>query len=217
MSGVGIADKIRDMLLRVMGNGGLDVISMEYRKLQRLLAENQEGYFEKTRLILTTSNLPDEVAVPWINIYDIMGGQGERRLWGYLQSFLNTAELELLNREFVKFFSMEGIVSRLRFLNPTVVINEVEHVILKYEQHYGLELTGRTKLNLYMHIAFMIERLMTSEPDGEEESAPLVSKQEKEFIQVSEGIFKDIEERYHITLNQYELSLLYELFKRVIG
>ena len=216
MSGVGIADKIKEMLVRVMGEDGLDVVSMEYRELQRLLSENQESYFEKTRLILTTSNLPAETRIPWINIYDLMGGQGERRLWGYLRSFITPEKLELLNREFVKFFSLEGIVSRLQFLNPTVVINEVEHVILKYEQQYHMELSGRTKLNLYMHIAFMIERLMTSEPEQAEETHPPESPEEKKFYQVSEDIFRDIEKRYHIVLNRYELSLLYELFRRVI-
>ncbi len=214
MSGVGIADKIKDMLVRVLGEDGLDIISMEYRELRRLLAENQEDYFSKTKLILTTSNLSGDISVPWINIYDLIGGAGERKIWAYLRSFLGPEKLELLNREFVKFFSLEGIVSRLQFLNPTVVINEVENVIMRYEQHYHLELPGRTKLNLYMHIAFMIERLMTGEQDQEE--SVTLSPQESAFCQVSEHIFKDIENRYHISLNQYELSLLYELFRRVI-
>ncbi len=214
MSGVGIADKIKDMLVRVLGEDSLDVISMEYRELRRLLAENQGDYFGKTKLILTTSNLPEDISVPWLNIYDLLGGPGERKMWSYLRSFLGPDKLELLNREFVKFFSLEGIVSRLQFLNPTVVINEVENVLVRYEQHYQLELSGRTKLNLYMHIAFMIERLMTSEPD--QEAYTPSSPREQEFCRVSEDIFKDIEKRYHIRLNQYELSLLYELFRRVI-
>lgn len=215
MSGVGIAEKIKDMLVRVLGDDSLDILAMEYRQLQQLLTENQEEYFEKTKLILTTSNLEIKTSVPWMNIYDLMDGQGERRLWSYLRSFIPPEKLDLLNREFVKFFSMEGIVSRLQFLNPAVVINEVEHVILKYEQQYRMEFSGRIRLNLYMHIAFMIERLMVSDSGGEEVYTPAPGR-ETEFYRVSREIFRDIEKRYHIVLNHYEISLLYELFGRVI-
>ena len=39
---------------------------------------------------------------------------------------------------------------------------------MKYEQYYHLEMTGHVRLNLYMHIAFMIERLMTTDPVQEQ-------------------------------------------------
>ena len=82
----------------------------------------------------------------------------------------------MLKREFVKFFSMEGIVSRLQFLNPAVVVREVELILMRYEKYYALEMSGHVRLNLYMHIAFMFERLMIAQDGYEEEQREILSK-----------------------------------------
>ena len=216
MSGVGIAEKLKDIIAKVISEDTMDLLTMEYKELKSLLDENNEEYFNKTKLILTTSNLSEGVTVPWINIYDLMGGSGEQRLKKTLKDVLSPEKFEALKLEFIKFFSMEGIVSRLQFLNPNIIINEVEDIILKYEQKYSMELFGGIKLNLYMHIACMIERLMTSDEDGEDMVEKLSEEEEEEFYNTSKEIFHSIEKKYHINLNKYELSLLYELFRRVI-
>lgn len=214
MSGVGIAEKLQEAMGKVIDRSVIDIVTMDYQELRRLLDENQKDYFRQTLLILTTSALPEGVWVPWLNIYDILDGKGENLLWASFKGILSREKFEELKREYIRFFSIEGIVSRLRFLNPTVVINEVELVLLKYEQYYNLEMTGHIRLNLYMHIAFMIERLMTTDPAPEEERE--LSSQESRFYGISREIFSDMEQKYRIKMNRYELSLLYELFRRII-
>lgn len=61
MSGVGIAEKIQEMMKSVFGDCGLDFITMDYKKLIRVLDENDEKSFEQTLLILTTSSLSEGV------------------------------------------------------------------------------------------------------------------------------------------------------------
>lgn len=214
MSGVGIAEKLQEAMCKVFDPSDIDIVTMDYQELRRLLDENQKEYFKQTLLILTTSALPEHVRVPWLNIYDILDGKGEDLLWSSFKGLLSGEKFEELKREYIRFFSIEGIVSRLRFLNPTVVINEVELVLMKYEQYYHLEMTGHIRLNLYMHIAFMIERLMTTDPVTEQPQE--LSPREKRFYGVSREIFSDMEQKYRIRMNSYELSLLYELFRRII-
>lgn len=214
MSGVGIAEKLQEAMCKVVDPSVIDIVTMDYQELRRLLDENQREYFKQTLLILTTSALPEHVRVPWLNIYDILDGKGEDLLWGSFKGLLTREKFEELKREYIRFFSIEGIVSRLRFLNPTVVINEVELVLMKYEQYYHLEMTGHIRLNLYMHIAFMIERLMTTDPVPEQVRE--LPPREKRFYGISREIFSDMEQKYRIRMNCYELSLLYELFRRII-
>lgn len=215
MSGVGIAEKIQEMMKSVFGDCGLDFITMDYKKLIRVLDENDEKSFEQTLLILTTSSLSEGVKTPWLSMYDMLDGSGEQVLWDSLKTVINPERFEVLKREFVKFFSMEGIVSRLQFLNPAVVVQEVELILMRYEQYYTLEMSGYVRLNLYMHIAFMFERLMIAQDDYEEEQREL-SEQEQEFYRISRIVFAEAEKKYRIRLDEYELSMLYELFKRLI-
>ena len=148
-------------------------------------------------------------------MYDVLDGSGEQVLWDSLKTVINPERFEVLKREFVKFFSMEGIVSRLQFLNPAVVVQEVELILMRYEQYYTLEMSGYVRLNLYMNIAFMFERLMIAQDDYEEEQREL-SEQEHEFYRISRIVFAEAEKKYRIRLDEYELSMLYELFKRLI-
>ncbi len=177
--------------------------------------ENDEKSFEQTLLILTTSSLSEGVKTPWLSMYDVLDGSGEQVLWDSLKTVINPERFEVLKREFVKFFSMEGIVSRLQFLNPAVVVQEVELILMRYEQYYTLEMSGYVRLNLYMHIAFMFERLMIAQDDYEEEQREL-SEQEQEFYRISRIVFSEAEKKYRIRLDEYELSMLYELFKSLI-
>ena len=78
-----------------------------------------------------------------------------------LRSVVTPEQFEALKNEFVRFFTIEGIVSRLQFLNPTVVIQDVEMILHRYQDYYKMEMSGHIRLNLYMHIAFMFERLRT--------------------------------------------------------
>ena len=95
------------------------------------------------------------------------------------------------------------------------LVQEVELILMRYEQYYTLEMSGYVRLNLYMHIAFMFERLMIAQDDYEEEQREL-SEQEQEFYRISRIVFAEAEKKYRIRLDEYELSMLYELFKSLI-
>ena len=85
---------------------------------------------------------------------------------------------------------------------------------ISYEDYYKLEMSGHIRLNLYMHIAFMFERLMTAD-DTDDEGEP-TNPNQKEFYRISKIVFQDVEKKYHIHIDNYELSILYELLNKVI-
>lgn len=214
MSGVGIAEKIQEIMKKTLGDCGLDFVTMEYKKLLDLLDENESKNFDQTLMILTTSPLHDGISTPWLSVYDILDGRGEETLWNALSSIVTPEQFESLKKEFVRFFTIEGIVSRLQFLNPAVVIQDVEMILHRYEDYYKLEMSGHIRLNLYMHIAFMFERLMTAD-DTDDEEEPIDPNQ-KEFYRISKIVFQDVEKKYRIHIDNYELSILYELLNKVI-
>lgn len=214
MSGVGIAEKIQEIMKKTLGDCGLDFVTMEYKKLLDLLNENESKNFDQTLMILTTSPLHDGISTPWLSVYDILDGRGEETLWNALSSIVTPEQFESLKKEFVRFFTIEGIVSRLQFLNPAVVIQDVEMILHRYEDYYKLEMSGHIRLNLYMHIAFMFERLMTAD-DTDDEEEP-TNPNQKEFYRISKIVFQDVEKKYRIHIDNYELSILYELLNKVI-
>lgn len=96
--GVGIAEKIQEMMKSVFGDCGLDFITMDYKKLIRVLDENDEKSFEQTLLILTTSSLSEGVKTPWLSMYDVLDGSGEQVLWDSLKTVINPGGLKCSKR-----------------------------------------------------------------------------------------------------------------------
>lgn len=212
MSGLGISKKIKELMLPFLPKS-LSVITLDYALLQKNIRENDSEYFKETLFVMTTTNLTTDFAIPNMNIYDILDKNGRKSFWQLFKHKIDEETFQALNTELLRFFSIEGVGERLSFLNPKVVIKEVETVIYKYENFYQLNLDGKVKLNLYMHIALMIERLMISTRTGDHPNAQVKQTKEiQEFFSVSRGIFQPVSLKYNISVNDYELSLLYELF-----
>jgi transcriptional regulator with AAA-type ATPase domain/transcriptional regulatory protein LevR len=217
MSGVGISNKVKEMIEHYIPREQLDVLTIEYKELRDAIDRNDESYFKQTLFIITTTELPATLDVPNINIYEILEEKGKNHLWHGLKSYIGRPHFELMIQDFLKNFTIEGVSNRLSFLNPNVIINEVEHVISLYEKYYEIQLDGKVKLNLYMHIALMVERLIiTKENSARDNTSVQLSDKEQEFTAVTKEIFHDIESKYNVRINGYELSLLYELLKPFI-
>lgn len=114
--------------------------------------------------------------------------------------------------QFVRFFSIAGIRERLQILNPDTVISEVQTIAKRYETYYNIELDEKTKLNLFTHIALMIERtVLTSRKNTERIEIKTLDNKEREFFSISKNIFKNVERKYNIKIEDYEISLVYQL------
>jgi transcriptional regulatory protein LevR len=216
MSGMGISEQLSAIFSKYLSNSQTEIFTRDYRTVRRLIDQNDEDYFQKTKMVITTSALPSSFSIPNINIYDILDSKGSLRLEKMLADDLSPDQFKDLMQELVRFFSLEGVADRLNFLNPKMVINEVETVVSKYENIFKLNLTGTVKLNLYMHIALMMERLFISQESVGNSNESIVPTKAEEFYRISHSIFQPMEMKYRFKVNDYELSLLYEIFGSLI-
>jgi len=211
MSGVGLSEEIKRMMLESLSNK-FKIITMDYKDLKQTLENHEQKFFDKTKFVVTTTDIDTKLDIDIINIYDIMEKDGYQRFEKLLiSSGEQRPNIETLMNRMLKFFTIEGIKDRLQFLNPDVVIDEVQLVTKKYQDYYDMALDGKTKLNLYMHLSLMIERMLVNSRKNENPSVSFDSEKEKEFYSVSKTIFKGIELKYNFQVNDYEISLMYQL------
>jgi transcriptional regulatory protein LevR len=211
MSGVGLSEEIKRIMTHCL-HEETEIITMDYKDLKHTLNSHDLEYFSNTQLILTTTDIESFEGLSIVNIYDVMEQTGADELKRSLMQNGETEEnCSTLLEQLLQFFTLEGIGARLQFLNPKIVIQEVQEIVEKYEQYYELKLAGRDLLNISMHIALMIERLMVN---TEEENLPEeLGTEKKEFYDVSKNIFYAVEKKYNISVDDYELSLMYELLR----
>lgn len=213
ISGLGIAEKISDIMQKYLPDN-IMVIPIGYNKLKEKISSKSWSYFKQTLFVLTTIDISEKVEFNHMNLYNILDSTGENKLNHWLSPYLTKKQLISFNDQLLRFFSKEGISERLSFLNPEVVLKEVETINKKYEDFYNLKLDGKVKLNLYMHIALMIERTMMRK--GNSSIVQPKTEKEKIFFKVTRSIFQPVELKYNIQISYYEISLLYELFKQFI-
>ncbi len=213
ISGMGISEKITEIIQPLLPEQ-IKVIPIDYATLKDKIKNQEWQYFSKTLFVLTTIDINEAVPFKHMNLYDLLDASGEKNLQAWLAKHMTKAQIDQFSQRLLRFFSKEGISERLTFLNPDVILKEVELINSKYENAYHLQLDGKIRLNLYMHIALMIERLMLHH-SSDIKFEPH-DQQEQQFFNISHGIFQPIETKYNIKLSNYELSLLYELFKQFI-
>lgn len=213
ISGMGISEKVKEIIQPILP-AKIKVIPLDYSALSEKIRGKEWQFFDKTLFVLTTMDLSDEVKFKYLNLYNLLDKSGEDRLRRWLSPYMTQKQINQFFHQVLHFFSKEGISERLSFLNPDVVIKEVEMINNKYENFYHLKLDGKVRLNLYMHIALMIERLMVQKNVSVEVEPQ--TEAEQEFFAITHSIFQPIEIKYNIHLSNYEISLLYELFRQFI-
>lgn len=217
VSGVGIAEKMTEIFEKYISTDKLDILTLDYLELEKRLEQTPQDLADNIAIFSTTDTdfCRTKDQIQWINIYHFFDEGFSDEIYPLLSKFISKEDYLLLTNELFRMFSLEGIAERLVFLKPEAIFDEIEDVIKNYELYYKLTFDHVVKINLYMHIAFMIERILVkkSKNIGQKE---IVKVKYKAFREISKKIFDPIEQKFNIIINDYEISMLYELMKQYI-
>lgn len=214
ISGEGIAVEIKEILSRYVNTDEIDILTMDYSELKKQLNGGAAEDFHNTIVVFTTTPLSSTV-VPVMNVEDLVNGFTNP---SFLEFMLNKENVREFTNDIIKLFTLKGVASRLRFLNPEVVMQEVDQVICGYENYYHVQLPNFLRINLFLHTSIMIERVLVKEESGKIDSIDTegINEESRKFIEVSKDIFKSIMMKYKIEISDAEYLLLYQILQSVI-
>ena len=213
ISGEGIAVEIKEILSRYVNTDEIDILTMDYSELKKQLNRGSAEDFHNTIVVFTTTPLSSTV-VPVMNVEDLVNGFTNP---SFPEFMLNKENVREFTND-IKLFTLKGVASRLRFLNPEVVMQEVDQVIRGYENYYHVQLPNFLRINLFLHTSIMIERVLVKEESGKIDSIDTegINEESRKFIEVSKDIFKSIMMKYKIEISDAEYLLLYQILQSVI-
>lgn len=210
ISGEGISRKLKDIVQRYLPQEEIDILTMEYDDLKWKIT-HADPALNGTRLIITTTDL-EAGYIPLISVEQLIKEKAQVLKRDYFKGLLMKGGVEPMVEEVVKLFTVEGVASRLNFLNPVVVIDEVEAVIKQYEAFYKIHFESFLRINLFMHIALMIERVMVNKSVHHREEAELTLEQQA-FVAVHDTFFQALNRKYNIMLPLTEVLMIYEIME----
>ena len=214
ISGEGIAVEIKEILSKYVNTEETDILTMDYSELKKQLNRGSAEDFHNTIVVFTTTPLSSMV-VPVMNVEDLVNGFTSP---SFPEFMLNKENVREFTNDIIKLFTLKGVASRLRFLNPEVVMQEVDQVIRGYENYYHVQLPNFLRINLFLHTSIMIERVLVKEESGKIDSIDTegINTESRKFIEVSKDIFKTIMMKYKIEISDAEYLLLYQILQSVI-
>ncbi|WP_181189351.1 sigma 54-interacting transcriptional regulator [Bombilactobacillus bombi] len=211
MSGQGVAEKIKEILSKFDSKSAVEILTLDYDELQKIKQNQSRSTFKDTLCIIATSNI--EIAgVECVNIERVVNGTQSLTC---LSNLYSAQQLQQFTDELIKLFTIEGASSRLQFLNPDKVINEISKIIKSLEQQYHVVFKNFIRVNLYLHLSLMIERLLTNTLPME--AVTTESREFKEFVESMEIIFQPIKDKYNIKIPLREYEYVYQIIESQIN
>ncbi|WP_413740262.1 sigma 54-interacting transcriptional regulator [Sodalis sp. RH14] len=210
ISGEGISHKLKDIVQRYLACDQIDIVTMEYDDVKWKIARSDPA-LNGTRLIITTTDL-DAGYIPLLSVEQLIKEKTAVLRRDYFTDLLTSDGLETMIDEVVKLFTVEGVAGRLNFLNPVVIIDEVDAVIKQYESFYKIHFESYLRINLFMHLALMIERVMVNAGMRNRDDAQLTADQHA-FVAGHDTFFLALNRKYHIALPVTEVLMIYEIME----
>nr|WP_081456683.1 sigma 54-interacting transcriptional regulator [Aerococcus sp. Group 1] len=212
ISGEELAEGMADILKKYL-KPNIKTIVMNYNELLHLIHQQDinENYFDATYFVLTTTPLDCQGRVKNVNLLELLENDFDN-LSTYFKDIVALTDLQVLFKDFLKFFSVEGLSSRLEFLNPEVIITQVTVVIEKIEDRFQIELPPKINFTLTMHLALMIERIIL-EPVDYELSVDIhqLRLNDKPFYNYLNTILYPLKQFYRIEVNDWEIYSIYAM------
>lgn len=205
MSGEGIAQKIKEIFEDTKAKVPIEIIVLDFEELEKIASKKSYSSFKNTFAIISTSPITIP-GVKCINIEDLVNGSYNL---DFLTTIYTSEQIRKQTNEIIKLFTIEGASSRLKFLNPDMVINEVEQMIMMLEQRYQVTFKNFVRVNLFLHLSSMIERLLVG--DVVEETGQAIDIELEEFIESTQDIFSLICRKYNITIPPKEYDYIYRI------
>ncbi|MFL0252731.1 sigma 54-interacting transcriptional regulator [Clostridium neuense] len=212
-TGIGTANKIKKLILiSIEDDEKVDVVSCNFANLKNNKLNNELFKIYNVIAIVGTEN-PSIKGVSFISLEDLISGNGNEFM-NSLQRIFTQREIEKINMNLIKNFSLEKVINSLTILDTKKVMNEIEKSILNLEYLLGINIKNAVKVSLYVHISCLLERLIRKNPILDYPNLTEFKKCQQNFIKISKKAFSVLEDLYGVNFNEAEIGYIYDIIKQ---
>lgn len=210
ISGVGTAEKIREIILKCIGQADIEILARDYTSISSGIKNNNELKDYDVRLVISTTpmNMPE---VKHMSLQDLISGESDYILEDVLKDVNKKKNIEEIKDDMIKFLSLQNILNQLTILNPNKIVDEVSKVVNNYQLVLNMNFESDLKLALFIHISMLIERLVLRDEITDHPYEEKFIKENKDFILETNNIFKDILKEYKVSLSTAEIINIYDI------
>lgn len=209
-TGYGTALKLKEMFTKIVPKeSSVYFIAQDFEKILQNGLELE--VFKTNEVIgLIGTNNPHIDSLPFISIEDLFTDK-DNRLLKLLETHTTKELAEVVNNEMIKNLSLNKIIDSLTILDSNKIITQIEPCLDSLERYLNKQLNNSQKLNLYVHISCMIERLMRGKKMDSFPQDGYFRENQEHLGSLISTAFRPIEQLYNISLPIEECYYIYNI------
>lgn len=216
ITGIGAIKYLQD-LIRESTNGEIPIITRDYYELKENGIQDEVFQQYQIKILIGMDDDPEIEGIPYLSIEGLINRSvGDPIFLKAFPKVFNEENLGRMNKNMVKAFTVDSIASNLSVLNPEQTVDQVEHCVRKMERSLGVQLDVYLKVSLYMHLCFMMERIILKEPNMDYPDLDNLRQCYGHFIKIVKDAFSDIQHYYTIEIPDSEIGFIYDILKNRI-
>lgn len=205
-SGIGTATHVARLLERCMPSSSkIKIIPYDYQALKDPHKVKVVNKMYDVIGIVGTEN-PEIPGLDFIHLEKILSDKGTARLQKWLTKSFTVPEIKLIMNNLVKNFSLERTINMVTILDAPKVIENITIFLQELERRFSISLSNQKKFTLYVHISYLIERLIRKEKnDLDPEYAKMYAHKYATDLKIIEAAFSVIIDNYNVKIPVSEL------------
>lgn len=162
--------------------------------------------------VLGTQN-PGIENASFIPLEDIISFENLDEMNKILKKYLNEAEIRTFNDELMNNFTLQNVVSQLTILDANTLMEYIGQSLKMLQGELGLRFSPGATIGISIHLACMVERLVTKMEIEGSERAKKFRVENGAFIECMKRSFRELTEHYHISLPDSEILYVYDYIR----
>ncbi|WEV50888.1 sigma 54-interacting transcriptional regulator [Lactobacillus sp. ESL0731] len=200
-SGIGTATHVARMLERCLPDSKkIKIVPYEYQALKDIhKVETIKKMYNVLGIIGTED--PEITGIDFIFLEKILSDKGTAQFKKWLGNVFTDHEIANISNDLVKNFSLERTINSVTILDASKIIEDITIFLQVIERKFAITLSNQKKFTLYVHISYLIERLIRKEANN------LSSDYEKEFSKKYGQDLEKIEAAFSVIKDNYSVKI----------
>ncbi len=193
-------------------NKEIDLKFLEYDYDKLMKNKTEDILFKKYNVLLLVNPYTLKLnGINQVSLEDIINYKDIDKVNNVLSKYLDNEEIDQFNQVLLKNFSLESIMENITILNANILLDFVSEAINNLQQKMNKKFKSKTLVGMYIHICFLLERLVTKNAiDMDVEEFTLNNQA---FIECVNSSFELLLNNYNVTLPISEIAYLYDYIK----
>lgn len=145
-----------------------------------------------------------------VTLEDIMNFEEIGHVNQVLLPYLNEEEIDRFDQQLLKNFSMQSIMENISILNADKLLDYVSDAMKALQHTMGKKFQSKTIVGIYIHICFLVERLVTKTALDKYENLHSFAEEHEDFVNDVLSSFEVMLQHYHVQMPLSEIAYLYE-------